>query len=350
MPKVTVTDINSKAYGTWSIGTDTDQSLIADPIKIDSNGVISFAAPNSTTYDTVIERASGGGISVTGGITPTGPIHLTTSTPNPSLEIDNSTVVTAGGDILLKEASAASNALGILVNGDSHNRLLIDANGDISWGGGTLARDVFLERILAAVLGVSGSLEVGSLTDLGDGGAGVLKLADATTLPTANPTAGVVISSQSDAATPLQARLPSGQIKGLVDTFAITTGTVTTTSASQSAVSGLLLPVEANATYEMYSGQIVSISLGADAYVPSWTGPSGATMQWNRTGTTTDYQSTISGTGINLTGVTGTLMVFYAGLLVTSATPGNLQATFASTSGGTATNFAGSWLRLKRLA
>lgn len=55
MPKLTMTDINSRSYGTLSFGTDQGPD-VADPIGIDSDGVITLGAPGAATRDTTISR------------------------------------------------------------------------------------------------------------------------------------------------------------------------------------------------------------------------------------------------------------------------------------------------------
>jgi hypothetical protein len=66
MPKWTQTDINSKAYGQVSFGQDTDQSQVADPWKLDSAGVMSWAAPGTATYDTTLQRTAAGELALNG--------------------------------------------------------------------------------------------------------------------------------------------------------------------------------------------------------------------------------------------------------------------------------------------
>lgn len=57
--------------------------------------------------------------------------------------------------------AAANNALmGCAVLGDSFRRLLIEAGGKIGWGDGTATRDVFLERLSAGILQITGQLVV----------------------------------------------------------------------------------------------------------------------------------------------------------------------------------------------
>lgn len=66
MPKLTLSNINSKAAGTLSLGTDTDQSLIVDPWMVDTSGVTHLAAVGASSYDTTISRTGAGVVSVNG--------------------------------------------------------------------------------------------------------------------------------------------------------------------------------------------------------------------------------------------------------------------------------------------
>lgn len=66
MPKWTESDVNSKAYGTVSFGTDTDQSVAVDPWQLDSNGVVRLAAPGASSYDTTMQRTGPGTVAIGG--------------------------------------------------------------------------------------------------------------------------------------------------------------------------------------------------------------------------------------------------------------------------------------------
>lgn len=193
--------------------------------------------------------------------------------------------------------------------------------------------------------GVSTNLLVGSTTPLGDNGAGEFQLADATTVPTTSPTAGSTVYSESSTAHPLKLRDTSGNVRSLVDGFFQLATNPTFTSATQTATP-VTLTVAASATYVMEAALIFSNTTGSTT--PSWTGPTGATMQWNDTGASLDYSSTIGATNNSYASNAGTRMAFFKGLLVTSTTAGSLTLTLG-VSAGTTTLSAGSYLRLTRV-
>ncbi len=119
-----------------------------------------------------------------------------------------------------------------------------------------------------------------------------------------------------------------------------------TASAAQVASTYLTLPVVANAKYLMSAGIIAQNTTGN--YIPSWTGPSGATMKWNDTTSSLDYSSTIGAVNNIFAANAGTRLIFLQGRLLTAATAGSLTYTF-SASAGTSTTFTDSWLTLTRV-
>lgn len=192
---------------------------------------------------------------------------------------------------------------------------------------------------------VSGNLTVGSASSLGDNGSGELQVADATTVPTTNPTGGGVVYSESATATPLKVRDTAGNVRSLVDGYVQLATSPTFTLAAQTATP-ITLAVQASATYLMEAGLVFSNSTGSTT--PSWTGPTGATMQWNDTGTSTDYSSTIGATNNAYAANASTRMAFLKGILTVSSTSGSLTLTLG-VSTGTTTLSAGSFLRLTRV-
>lgn len=138
-------------------------------------------------------------------------------------------------DLAITEAAATSTAFGLMVTGDSVLRYQLNADGDAVYGDGTAA-DFTVKRVAEGVLGASKSLLVGSGTDLGDGGVGVLKVADATTTPTANPAGGVVLYAVSGV---LKYRTPEGLIPVVGGTIQTSASTGTATVADTTAAGGL---------------------------------------------------------------------------------------------------------------
>lgn len=119
----------------------------------------------------------------------------------------------------------------------------------------------------------------------------------------------------------------------------------TFTLAAQTATP-LTLALVASATYVLSTSAIISNAAGTTAV--SWTGPAGATMQWNDTTTSTDYASTIGATN-SYAASASTRMALFTGLLKTAAAAGNLTMTLG-VSAGTTTLAAGSFLQLWRVA
>ena len=139
---------------------------------------------------------------------------------------------------------------------------------------------------------------------------------------------------------------PVGAVRSLNAQYVDSTADQPTTSATQVASNELLLPLAVNAKYVMSAGIIAQNTTGN--FVPSWTGPTGATMKWCDTTASLDYSSTIGATNNTFAANAGVRMIFLGGRLKTSTTAGNLTFTF-SASAGTSTVFADSWLMLTRV-
>jgi hypothetical protein len=119
-----------------------------------------------------------------------------------------------------------------------------------------------------------------------------------------------------------------------------------TSSASQVASTFLTLPVVPSAKYLMAAGIIAQNTTGN--YIPSWTGPAGATMKWNDTTSSLDYSATIGAVNNVFAANAGVRLLFLQGKLLTSSTAGSLTYTF-SASAGTSITLADSWLTLTRV-
>lgn len=127
------------------------------------------------------------------------------------------------------------------------------------------------------------------------------------------------------------------------------------TTTAQTAVTGLAVPVEASATYLMEAWFIIASTVAtADTMANSWTGPSGATMQWCDTNSTGDYQATLGAVAVGDTTLNNATHVsMFKGVLKTSTTAGNLTPTFgvsATTTSPSYTVGANSYVRLTRIA
>lgn len=251
--------------------------------------------------------------------------------PATALEVDTSSNVTVTGSVLQGITTAWS-------DGGSNSGLV--RQGCLGMTGNPGSQTTTVLPDLA-----SGGVVLGATKPLGDNGVGTLAMADASTVPSTNPTAGGVVYSESGAATPLKMRDTAGNVRSLVDGFFQLATSPTFTLAAQTATP-VTLAVQASATYLMEACLIFSNSTGSTT--PSWTGPTGATMQWNDTGASLDYSSTIGATNNAYASNAGTRMAFFKGLLVTSTTAGSLTLTLG-VSAGTTTLSAGSFLRLTRV-
>ena len=337
-------DITGASGTITLIGCTTDQNL--------SEGLRIHAATGQATQ--------GGGIVVTGGKfhadgnggTNNNGIKITGSTvpititgvnvesgqnpnslnyyPATALEVDTSSNVTVSGSTLQGITTAWS-------DGGSNSSLIREGCIGMTGNPGS--------QTTALLPDLTGGVVVGASKPLGDNGVGTLAMADASTVPTTNPTGGGVVYSESAATTPLKMRDVSGNVRSLVDGFFQLASSPTFTLAAQTATP-VTLAVQASATYLMEACLIFSNSTGSTT--PSWTGPTGATMQWNDTGASLDYSSTIGATNNSYASNAGTRAAFFKGLLVTSTTAGSLTLTLG-VSAGTTTLAAGSYLRLTRV-
>ncbi|MFJ4626166.1 hypothetical protein [Streptomyces sp. NPDC088847] len=118
-------------------------------------------------------------------------------------------------------------------------------------------------------------------------------------------------------------------------------------ATAQTASTQLLLSVAANAEYWVDVQIIAQNTSGT--WTPSWTGPSGATMKWNDTTTSTDYSSTLGATNNTYAASASVRMCFFTGILKTSSTAGTLTFT-TNASTGTTVLQADSALLLRRVA
>lgn len=269
---------------------------------------------------------SGGiGFYATGSV---GNLHLmgiAESTPNGAatnwIKTDTGTTVTVRGSVHTTANSFAANTVVSMENVAGTSVV----SGNVANGANTL---------------------LGSTTALGDNGVGVTQIANATTVPTTNPSGGVTVYAESTADLPLKFRDPAGNVRSVADGRATSTSNQTTTSNVQQASTQLVVGVQANATYIVDAVVLGNTPSGTN-FTHSWTGPTGATMVWGDT--TRASQATIT-TVDSWTSAGADLYIMLKGVLITSSTAGNLTVTFASgTNGNTATLKANSFVRVTRI-
>jgi hypothetical protein len=117
MPKFSISNVNSRAAGTASLGTDQGPDVL-DPIQLDTTGAISMAAPGtarSAGYDTVLSRLGPGvvGVTAVGAAAPTATLGAGAGTAPPAA------VVLAGSTDARGSVTAGTGttpAAGALVN------------------------------------------------------------------------------------------------------------------------------------------------------------------------------------------------------------------------------------------
>ncbi|MEU8003218.1 hypothetical protein AB0B66_18835 [Catellatospora sp. NPDC049111] len=166
---------------------------------------------DGTTRDVNLHRVAAGRLKTDGnftvqgalsvGTTPSGSdmVTILQSTDTNAMSLTNNV---AGGNtqaplLRLESATATSLMLTTRATGDAASRWLVTATGAMQWGDGTNAKDVNLFRDAADRLRTNDSFRADinlllNTTSVG-GGVGVLGIADAATVPTANPTAGGVV-------------------------------------------------------------------------------------------------------------------------------------------------------------
>ena len=111
----------------------------------------------------------------------------------------------------------------------------------------------------------------------------------------------------------------------------------------------LAAAVEAGRTYTVWAGVIFSNTSAAATAGLSWTGPAGATMQWNNTTGTSNYRASI-GLVDPYTGSVAARMALLSGRLVVPTTAGSLTLTLSTSDGAqTSTLLSGSWIYLARV-
>lgn len=302
--------------------------------------------------------------SIAGNKTFTGVTALSGGTATGLVTVTNTTTTTTP-DLLFTENATTSLALGSKISTDTNPRWQVGADGKHAWGPGNGVTDTNLYRSTVGLLmsdnvftannglRTGGNVVVGATAGIGDNGIGEIQLKDAQTVPTTNPTGGTTIYSASGTSTPLLIRDTSGNVRSMVDAVAYATADQSHTGDTNIQTSTYLtLPVVANGIYTLDAFIILNESVSADHYNMSWTGPTGATLNWaDTTGSVlgTDYFNSITSTN-QYSGQTTDRGVCIRGTLVVSSTAGSFAATFATdTAAATATLRANSWMKLTRI-
>jgi hypothetical protein len=140
-----------------------------------------------------------------GATTFTAPITLSSATSaGDQVTVTNTTSAPTNPNIQFKAASTSDSELGVGASGDTYSRLQVFGSGQVGWGAGSSNVDTYLQRNAAGELGmtsggnfsVPNNLAVGG-AQLAAGGAGVMGLNNATTLPSSTPSGGAVMYAKS---------------------------------------------------------------------------------------------------------------------------------------------------------
>lgn len=228
---------------------------------------------------------------ITRGGTITGAVTITGSFPTGNaLKVVNTASAPSNHTVSVQSVNATDRAVGLSVTGETNDRWNITTAGLTQWGNGAGGLDTNLYRASA----------------------NALQSDDETIFP-----------------------VPYVELSAPANF----------TLAAQTAT-GLTLAAVATGTYVMEAAAIISNATGTSTV--SWTGPAGATMQWNDTTTSTDYAATIGATNAYASSAS-TRMALFKGLFKTTGTAGSLTMTLG-VSAGTTVLAAGSFLRLSRVA
>lgn len=131
---------------------------------------------------------------------PAAPLHVERSTAG-NVMLAKSTAAAAVAAILAASADTSSYAFGAQVAGDSVDRWRVRSDGQLAWGTGSATRDVTLYRDATARIRTDGDLAVDKNVRVGlsssnpptaGSGVGVIAIATAATLPSTNPSGGVL--------------------------------------------------------------------------------------------------------------------------------------------------------------
>lgn len=173
-------------------------------------------ADGNTLVTALYMQRSTGRMQLGGGHSPNGTLHITEESTNVPLVRLEPSVSMSVPVIDLRAQATGDRFLSVRVVGDSLDRLAVLANGRLEWGDGTAARDTNLYRSAADVLSTDDSFRANrnlfvNTTSSGSG-QGVIGIANATAVPSINPTAGGVLYVEAGA---LKYRGSSGTITTL---------------------------------------------------------------------------------------------------------------------------------------
>jgi hypothetical protein len=185
----------------WVLRTDGDGTGSAAPADF---SILRAASSDGNTLTTaVFLKRSNGRMQLGGGTNPSGTLHISEESATvPLLRLEPTTTMTVAV-LDVRTQTATERVFSGRVTGDGLDRIAALANGRLEWGDGTASRDTNLYRSAADLLRTDDSLRVDrnltvNTVSVGSG-LGVIGIANATTVPTTNPTSGGVLYVEAGA-------------------------------------------------------------------------------------------------------------------------------------------------------
>lgn len=201
--------------------------------------------------------------------------------PNPRVtKTTDGTFEVAPGPVAMQPTAAANTAASINVNAtDAFDRMRILGDGSYNLGPGTATRDTTLGRAASGVLYTSKNMLVGAATSLGDNGVGEIQLANATTIPTTNPTGGALIYASGGG---VFHRDPSGASTAVISLNRVGIGMPLglAETANRSTVGTLTTSITSGTLYIFSIGLMAGESIGHVGFATGTTAASGPTHWW----------------------------------------------------------------------
>lgn len=320
-----ITSAVTGTFGTtdrrWAIGPDSTAEAGAN---VGSAFQIGRYSDAGALLDTPFQIDRSNGRVFVGGIAGTSGAGLVVQRAATGMALGVTNTVASGQAILITSQDAASSALAAQIPGDTTLRFRMGPGGDMGWGTGSAARDLFAARTAAGVLTLTGALAI-----------------------TNGLTVAAGVGSRRTFLKPSD-----------------TPHTSTTVYADDAYFVAALMTLEANATYRLdgylkYAGA----PNGTGDLKMLFTGPAGWTMTFSTGASLSTSVSGYDGTAvtgptgriIGTNGATTDMAALLRGTVTTAATAGGMAMQWAqNTSSATPTilrgGAGGSWITLERIA
>jgi hypothetical protein len=238
----TVNSDNTQGYSIGSTWFNTSTNAMYVATNVATGAAVWLQIPPTfvdlTSAQTVAGNKNFTGLTSFSNASTSTPVVTATSTAN------------GGVGVRVVSNQAADVAYSARVTGDTLSRLIVGADGSLKWSAGSGSSDTTAGRAAAGVLYAGQNLLVGSTTALGDNGVGEIQIANATTVPTTNPTGGTLLYSNAGS---LNLRNAQGLVKAFAG--AIPGSNVVTTVANtvtETTVATLTVPANDMAVGGLY--------------------------------------------------------------------------------------------------